>query len=85
MNTTLRPSHGQVNLKTTRSTAEVQAAIRVRALRSFEPIDKLTLAFEKGDVIKVVNRDYKDWWRGQLYGRTGMFPVDYIVRLRSNI
>jgi signal transducing adaptor molecule len=36
------------------------------------------LAFEKGDIIKVVDRGYKDWWRGQLKGRTGIFPVNYV-------
>ena len=40
------------------------------------------LAFEKGDIIKVVDRGYKDWWRGQLKGRTGIFPVNYVVRVQ---
>ena len=52
---------------------------RVRALHSFEPTDAGELAFERGDVIKVVDRGYKDWWRGQLRGRTGIFPVNYVV------
>jgi hypothetical protein len=68
----------------TSSTAEAQAVTRVRALHSFEPTEPNELAFEKGDVIKVVNREYKDWWRGQLKGRTGIFPVNYVVRLRAN-
>jgi signal transducing adaptor molecule len=53
---------------------------RVRALHTFEPTEAGELAFEKGDVIKVVDRGYKDWWRGQLKGRTGIFPVNYVVR-----
>ena len=52
---------------------------RVRALHSFEPTEAGELAFERGDVIKVVDRGYKDWWRGQLRGRTGIFPVNYVV------
>lgn len=52
---------------------------RVRALHTFEPTEPGELAFEKGDVIKVVDRGYKDWWRGQLKGRTGIFPVNYVV------
>jgi signal transducing adaptor molecule len=52
---------------------------RVRALHTFEPTEAGELAFEKGDVIKVVDRGYKDWWRGQLKGRTGIFPVNYVV------
>lgn len=53
---------------------------RVRALHTFEPSEPGELAFEKGDIIKVVDRNYKDWWRGQLKGRTGIFPVNYVVR-----
>ncbi|KAI8985676.1 hypothetical protein BD414DRAFT_488872 [Trametes punicea] len=54
---------------------------RVRALHSFEPTEPGELAFEKGDIIKVVDRNYKDWWRGQLKGRTGIFPVNYVEPL----
>jgi len=52
---------------------------RVRALHSFEPTETGELAFDRGDIIKVVDRGYKDWWRGQLRGRTGIFPVNYVV------
>ena len=52
---------------------------RVKALHTFEPTEPGELAFEKGDIIKVVDRNYKDWWRGQLKGRTGIFPVNYVV------
>jgi signal transducing adaptor molecule len=68
------------------SSTDVQTVTRVRALHSFEPTEPNELAFDKGDIIKVVNREYKDWWRGQLKGRTGIFPVNYVVRvfLRPN-
>lgn len=54
-------------------------ASRVRALHKFEPTEPGELGFERGDVIKVVDRGYKDWWRGQLRGKTGIFPVNYVV------
>lgn len=56
-----------------------QIVTRVRALHTFEPTEPGELAFEKGDIIKVVDRGYKDWWRGQIKGRTGIFPVNYVV------
>ena len=52
---------------------------RVRAVHSFEPTEAGELAFDRGDIIRVVDRGYKDWWRGQLKGRTGIFPVNYVV------
>ncbi|KAJ7613020.1 hypothetical protein FB45DRAFT_692250, partial [Roridomyces roridus] len=54
---------------------------RVRALHAFTPTEAGELGFEKGDVIKVVDRGYRDWWRGQLKGRTGIFPVNYVEAL----
>jgi signal transducing adaptor molecule len=61
--------------------ANLSIVTRVRALHTFEPTEPGELAFEKGDIIKVVDRGYKDWWRGQLKGRTGIFPVNYVVRI----
>lgn len=58
---------------------DLATATRVKALHNFEPADAGELAFEKGDVIKVVDRTHKDWWKGQLKGRTGIFPVNYVV------
>ncbi|KAI0825711.1 hypothetical protein BC629DRAFT_1276656 [Irpex lacteus] len=64
-----------------KSTDSIPVVTRVRALHTFEPTEAGELAFEKGDIIKVVDRGYKDWWRGQLKGRTGIFPVNYVEPL----
>ncbi|KIO32010.1 hypothetical protein M407DRAFT_67248 [Tulasnella calospora MUT 4182] len=56
-------------------------ATRVRALHTFVPTELGELGFEKGDIIRVVDRNYKDWWRGQLKGKTGVFPVNYVEPL----
>jgi signal transducing adaptor molecule len=68
---------------TTATAAATSSVVtRVRALHAFEPTEAGELAFEKGDIIKVVDRGYQDWWRGQLKGRTGIFPVNYVVRIQ---
>jgi Variant SH3 domain/Galactose oxidase, central domain len=54
---------------------------RVRALHTFQPTDSGDLGFEMGDVIEVVDQRHKDWWRGQLNGCTGIFPVNYVVSI----
>ncbi|KIY52817.1 hypothetical protein FISHEDRAFT_13445, partial [Fistulina hepatica ATCC 64428] len=66
---------------TTGSATITNIVTRVRALYPFEATEPGELGFEKGDVIKVVDRGYKDWWRGQLRGRTGIFPVNYVEAL----
>ena len=58
---------------------KVTLSSRVRALHAFEPTESGELGFEKGDVIKVIDRLYKEWWKGQLRGKTGIFPVNYVV------
>ncbi|KAL7622569.1 ESCRT-0 subunit protein hse1 [Parahypoxylon ruwenzoriense] len=54
---------------------------RVRALYDFIPSEPGELEFKKGDVIAVLESVYKDWWRGSLKGRTGIFPLNYVEKL----
>jgi signal transducing adaptor molecule len=54
---------------------------RVRALYDFLPAEQSELEFKKGDVIAVLESVYKDWWRGSLKGRTGIFPLNYVEKL----
>ncbi|KAG6331937.1 hypothetical protein ID866_7151 [Astraeus odoratus] len=61
--------------------ASTPIVTRVRALHTFEATEPGELPFERGDIIRVVDRAYRDWWRGQLRGRTGIFPVNYVEPL----
>ncbi|KAL2266047.1 hypothetical protein VTJ83DRAFT_5399 [Remersonia thermophila] len=54
---------------------------RVRALYDFVPSEPGELEFKKGDVIAVLESVYKDWWRGSLRGKTGIFPLNYVEKL----
>uniref|UniRef100_A0A8C5A0L9 Intersectin 1 (SH3 domain protein) n=1 Tax=Gadus morhua TaxID=8049 RepID=A0A8C5A0L9_GADMO len=36
------------------------------------------LAFLKGQVITVISKDDCDWWKGELNGREGLFPSNYV-------
>ncbi|CAM1502029.1 Fc.00g040130.m01.CDS01 [Cosmosporella sp. VM-42] len=54
---------------------------RVRALFDFTPSEPGELEFKKGDVIAVLESVYKDWWRGSLKGKTGIFPLNYVEKL----
>lgn len=37
------------------------------------------LSFKKGDLITVVEQVYRDWWRGTLRGKVGIFPLNYVT------
>lgn len=60
------------------SAPKPQAPSRVKALYDFEPQEDGELAFRKGDIIRVVNSAYEGWWKGELDGRIGIFPLTYI-------
>ncbi|THH03276.1 hypothetical protein EW145_g6384 [Phellinidium pouzarii] len=73
-------SHTQTRTSS-QASLPLSSVSRVRALHTFDGTEQGELTFEKGDIIKVVDRNYKDWWRGQLKGRTGIFPVNYVELL----
>lgn len=60
-----------------------QSPSRVKALYDFEPQEEGELAFRKGDIIRVVNSAYEGWWKGELDGRVGIFPLTYIVSIHG--
>ncbi|KAG0165906.1 ESCRT-0 subunit protein hse1 [Apophysomyces sp. BC1015] len=54
---------------------------RVRALYDFQPTEQGELGFQKGDIIRVIESVYRDWWKGELQGKTGIFPVNYVEKI----
>lgn len=78
---TATPSPQTQMNSSSQSSLPLTSVSRVRALHTFEGSEQGELSFVKGDIIKVVDRNYKDWWRGQLKGRTGIFPVNYVVSI----
>jgi signal transducing adaptor molecule len=56
---------------------------KVKALYDFEPNEEGELSFKEGDIIRVIDSVYKDWWKGELRGQIGIFPVNYIVGSQS--
>ncbi|WFD35439.1 hypothetical protein MCUN1_002293 [Malassezia cuniculi] len=53
----------------------------VRAHYDFVPTERGELAFSRGDVIRVLASVYEHWWRGELRGMVGIFPVNYVEPL----
>lgn len=76
--TTSEPAPQPVPSGTTAATVS-----RVRALFDFQPSEPGELAFQKGDIIAVLESVYKDWWKGSLRGQTGIFPLNYVEKLQD--
>ncbi|RUP45888.1 hypothetical protein BC936DRAFT_147613, partial [Jimgerdemannia flammicorona] len=63
------------------STPAAPSISRVRALYDFTPTESGELGFQKGDIIRVLENVYRDWWKGELKGQTGIFPVNYVEKI----
>jgi signal transducing adaptor molecule len=55
-------------------------ATRVRAIYPFASAEVGELNFERGDVIKVLDRGFKEWWRGACNGKIGVRPPSSSTR-----
>jgi len=59
----------------------------VRALYDFEPETPQDLGFRAGDVIQVTSKPHPDseWWEGEIDGRRGIFPSNYVEPLKQKM
>uniref|UniRef100_A0A0N5AE52 SH3 domain-containing protein n=1 Tax=Syphacia muris TaxID=451379 RepID=A0A0N5AE52_9BILA len=64
-------------LKNMDGTATQQGNL-VQAMFDFCPQESGELAFMRGDIITVTNRDDKFWWEGTLNNKNGLFPSTYV-------
>ncbi|OMJ27860.1 Class E vacuolar protein-sorting machinery protein HSE1 [Smittium culicis] len=56
---------------------------KVRALFDFTPTEAGELGFVKGDVIVVLDQKYRDWWTGELRGKRGIFPANFVQQVKD--
>lgn len=51
----------------------------VQAMYDFKPQETGELELHRGDIIAVLNRSDKNWWKGKIGQRKGIFPATYVV------
>ncbi|XP_029353751.1 proto-oncogene vav isoform X2 [Echeneis naucrates] len=50
-----------------------------RARYDFSARDRTELSLREGDTIKILSKKgHSGWWRGEVYGRVGLFPANYV-------
>ncbi|XP_062975172.1 proto-oncogene vav [Elgaria multicarinata webbii] len=50
-----------------------------KARYSFSARDRTELSLTEGDIIKILNKKGQPgWWKGEIYGRVGWFPANYV-------
>ncbi|XP_045903961.1 proto-oncogene vav-like isoform X3 [Micropterus dolomieu] len=51
----------------------------VRARYDFSARDRSELSLREGDTIKILSKKgHSGWWKGEVYGRVGLFPANYV-------
>ncbi|KAH9502294.1 Sex muscle abnormal protein 5 [Bulinus truncatus] len=48
------------------------------AMYDFTPNNQEELALKKGDIIRLLAKSDPNWWEGEVNGRTGFFPKNYV-------
>jgi len=57
---------------------------QVRALYDFAgDASQGELSLLKGDIVAVTDTSFKDWWKGECKGRSGIFPQNYTERVKE--
>ncbi|KAJ2611138.1 ESCRT-0 subunit protein hse1 [Coemansia sp. RSA 1365] len=77
---------GSVTRRTTRAAGGTavdsgKRKVQVKALFDFTPTEAGELGFFKGDIIDVLDQKYRDWWKGELRGKNGIFPANFVQPL----
>ena len=65
----------------TAAKAEEPQKPQYRALYSYAGQHDDELAFNAGDIISLISKDEEAWWKGELDGRVGVFPSNYVEEL----
>ncbi|XP_069827776.1 SH3 domain-containing protein 21 isoform X2 [Dendropsophus ebraccatus] len=57
-----------------------------RVMFDYVPALPDELALKKGDVLAVISKESEDegWWRGELHGKSGLFPDNFVILIPPN-
>lgn len=67
------------------STQQVREQARV--IYAYDPSNDDELAMQVGDIIDIIDKDIEDagWWKGELRGKIGVFPDNFVQLLETPI
>lgn len=52
--------------------------VKVKAKFDFQGQNEMDLSFRKDEVFVVTNKPFPEWWEGELHGRRGLFPAQFV-------
>lgn len=54
---------------------------RVRVTRDYKAVKESELSITRNDIIIILEKTQKEWWKGDLNGTIGYFPSEYVMEL----
>ena len=56
-----------------------------KVIYSYKPANEDELELKEGDIITILNKDLPDkgWWKGELKGKVGVFPDNFVHVISS--
>uniref|UniRef100_A0AAQ5Z132 Osteoclast-stimulating factor 1 n=1 Tax=Amphiprion ocellaris TaxID=80972 RepID=A0AAQ5Z132_AMPOC len=78
VDTTLRTPYKQPE-QSNSSNSTIRSFGVARARYDFSARDRSELSLREGDTIKILSKKgHSGWWKGEVYGRVGLFPANYV-------
>lgn len=50
----------------------------VRVIYDYDATDPIELTLREGEIVSVLNQDPSGWWKGELNGKVGLFPHNFV-------
>lgn len=72
-------SNSSNNMPNTTPGGSIRSFGVARARYDFSARDRSELSLQEGDTIKILSKKgHSGWWKGEVYGRVGFFPANYV-------
>uniref|UniRef100_A0A7N6B6G0 Osteoclast-stimulating factor 1 n=1 Tax=Anabas testudineus TaxID=64144 RepID=A0A7N6B6G0_ANATE len=78
VDTTLRTPFKQPEQKFLTLKLHMKSFGVARARYDFSARDRSEVSLREGDTIKILKKGSSGWWKGEVYGRVGLFPANYV-------
>ncbi|MEJ1282975.1 intersectin 1 (SH3 domain protein 1A) [Cricetulus griseus] len=74
----LSPGTSKITPTELPKSAALPAVCQVIGMYDYTAQNDDELAFSKGQIINVLNKEDPDWWKGEVSGQVGLFPSNYV-------
>ncbi|XP_075051547.1 SH3 domain-containing protein 21 isoform X2 [Mixophyes fleayi] len=84
--TTKEDDKAKVNKQKDPSSLSLNTKELAKVMFDYDPSTPDELALKKGDVVSVISKETEDegWWRGELNGKSGVFPDNFVISIIPN-